>query len=442
MKNVTNYRIYVAIAIALPLLLFYACSKDEEKNPTVIEVTSVTLSPGTLTLAAGGTGTLTANIAPNNATDKSLAWSSSNTGVATADKDGKVTAVAAGTATITAKAKNGKASTCEVTVTPTKIEVTSVTLTPITLTLIVGEAGTLTATIAPDNATDKSLTWSSSNTDVATVDKDGKVTAVTAGTATITAKSKNDKASTCEVTITPPYLAYSNVYYDTEKKQLTFATEPDAEKEHYQGLFFKFGSLIGVSPVSDDYNKPTMFTFVPNGFTKELSNEKSIPYIYTNKFVSFLEIYPGTGYSSTDGSGDICSYISAQGWIEGNWKIPSQNEMEQLMGTASSYSGPFTSLTSTKADGTQKLESGVRIEGERFFPASGKIQLESNVQKYPDVGTYGYISLSTTNTAERSDETTYPSIVFFYVRKTSNYLKNDEAALNTTYMPVRCLRIK
>ena len=162
----------------------------------VTPVTSLTLDRTTLTMTEGDTQTLNATVKPDNATDKTVTWTSSNTSVATVD-GGKVTAVAPGTATITAKAGD-KTATCAVTVEKKVVPVTSVTLDRTTLTMTEGDTQTLTATVKPDDATDKTVTWTSSNTSVATVDG-GKVTAVAPGTATITAKA-GDKTATCAVT--------------------------------------------------------------------------------------------------------------------------------------------------------------------------------------------------------------------------------------------------
>ncbi len=165
----------------------------------VVAVTSVTLSQTTLALEEGKTATLTATVAPDNATDKSVTWTSSNSGVATVSATGKVTAVKEGTAEITATA-GGKSAKCTVTVKKKVIAVTSVTLSQTSLALTEGETATLTATVTPENATDKSVTWSSSNSDVATVSESGTVTALKAGTAEITANA-GEKTATCTVTV-------------------------------------------------------------------------------------------------------------------------------------------------------------------------------------------------------------------------------------------------
>ena len=163
----------------------------------VIEVTSVTLDKTSLSLEEGQTETLAATVLPENATDKTVTWSSSDAAVATV-ADGVVTAVAEGTAVITAKAGD-KTATCQVSVRKKEIPVTSVSLDKTAITLQEGESETLTATVEPENATDKTVTWSSSDAAVATV-ADGVVTAVSEGTATITAKA-GDKEATCAVTV-------------------------------------------------------------------------------------------------------------------------------------------------------------------------------------------------------------------------------------------------
>ncbi|MDR2969898.1 MAG: Ig-like domain-containing protein [Tannerellaceae bacterium] len=174
--------------------------------PTTVNVTGVSLSAAGATLQTGMTLQLTATVSPNNATNKNVSWTSSNTSVATVDTNGKVTAVAAGKATITVTTEDGNhKATCEVTVNApatTTVNVTGVSLSAAGATLQTAMTQQLTATVSPNNATNKNVSWSSSNTSVATVDTNGKVTAVAAGTATITVTTEdgNHKA-TCNVTV-------------------------------------------------------------------------------------------------------------------------------------------------------------------------------------------------------------------------------------------------
>ena len=159
-----------------------------------VPVTSLTLDRTTLSMAVGETAQLTATVKPDDATDKNVSWTSSDEFVAKVD-NGKVTAVKSGKATITAKCCD-KTAGCAVTVT---VPVSSVILDKTTLSLSVGETAQLTATVKPDNATDKNVSWTSSDETVAKVD-DGKVTAVKSGKATIIAKC-GDKTAECEVTV-------------------------------------------------------------------------------------------------------------------------------------------------------------------------------------------------------------------------------------------------
>ena len=190
-------RVFYLLAGAL--LLLAAC----EKEPPTVAVTGVSVSPSSITLTEGDSQSLSATVSPGDATDKSVTWSSSAPAVATVDQSGKVTAVKAGTATITVKTTDGgKTATCTVTVNAKVIAVTQVTLDVKTKELVEGESFTLKATVSPDNASDKSVTWSSSDETVAKVDQNGKVTAVKARTATITVTTKDGgKTATCAVTV-------------------------------------------------------------------------------------------------------------------------------------------------------------------------------------------------------------------------------------------------
>ena len=179
---------------------------------TVIKnVTGVSLNKTSTTIEKGKSETLTATVAPSNATNKSVTWSSSNTNVATVS-NGVVTAKSAGTATITVKTADGsKTATCKVTVKNPTVSVTGVSLNKTSTTIETGKSETLTATVTPSNATNKSVTWSSSNTNVATV-SNGVVTAKSAGTATITVKTADgSKTATCKVTVKNPTVSVTGV---------------------------------------------------------------------------------------------------------------------------------------------------------------------------------------------------------------------------------------
>lgn len=169
----------------------------------VIAVSGVALDQTTLKLSPGGSATLVATVAPENAKDKSLTWSSSNEQIVTVDANGNVTAVKEGTATITVTTTDGGfTATAKVTVSADVVAVTGVTLDKTSLTLAPNGSSTLKATVAPANASNKGVTWTSSDTTVATVSSTGKVTAKKDGTATITVTTKDGGfTATCTVTV-------------------------------------------------------------------------------------------------------------------------------------------------------------------------------------------------------------------------------------------------
>ena len=176
----------------------YTATCTVKVSPAPVAANGVTLTPNKATLNVGKKQTLTATVLPADATNKNVTWVSSDTSVATVE-NGVVTAIGKGTATITVTTEDGGyTATCEITV---KIPVSSVTLNPTSTALVVGNTKQLTATVAPANADDSTVTWKSGNTNVATVDQTGKVTAVGVGTTTITATA-GGKSATCTVTVT------------------------------------------------------------------------------------------------------------------------------------------------------------------------------------------------------------------------------------------------
>lgn len=167
--------------------------------PPVVEPTGITLSQSSASIDAGGEITLTATVTPGNATNKTVTWSSSAPNIA-AVNNGRVTGISAGTATITARTSNGRTAACTVQVNPTVVEPTGITLDQSSVSVwIGGESITLTATVAPDNAADKTVLWSSSDPDIVTVNN-GEVIGISEGTVTITATTCNGKTASCEVT--------------------------------------------------------------------------------------------------------------------------------------------------------------------------------------------------------------------------------------------------
>ncbi len=167
-----------------------------------IYANEVNLNKHGTSIYAGGTEQLTAQVLPEDASIKTVTWSSSNTNVATVNQNGLVTAKKVGNAIVTATATDGSgvSGSCVVTVTG----ITNISLNKSSTSIYVGGTETLTATIIPSDVINKTLTWSSSNTNVATVNQNGLVTAKALGTATITATATDGSgvSGSCVVTVT------------------------------------------------------------------------------------------------------------------------------------------------------------------------------------------------------------------------------------------------
>jgi len=163
-------------------------------------VTGVTVTPTSLELVEGETEELTPNVAPSNATNKNVTWLSDDTDVATVSTAGLVTAVGVGTAIITVTTQESSfKATCTVTV--SGISVTGVKL-PDAQSFPLEATIYISPTIEPNDATNKKVTWSSSSNGVVSVDEDGKLTAVSKGTATITVTTDDGGfKATCTVTV-------------------------------------------------------------------------------------------------------------------------------------------------------------------------------------------------------------------------------------------------
>ena len=173
-------------------------------KPATVDVKDVKLDKTNITLLEGTTESLIATIEPTDATNKNISWGTSDEKVATVE-NGVVTAIKEGTATITVTTEDGeKTATCEVTVqakAPEIIKVESVNLNKTQIIMKTGETESLIATIEPSNATNKNITWSTSNEEVATVDG-GVVTAIAKGETIITVTTEDgEKTKTCKVIV-------------------------------------------------------------------------------------------------------------------------------------------------------------------------------------------------------------------------------------------------
>ncbi len=166
----------------------YGVTVQEQNAPT-----SVSLDKTNLTVFKGASQTIKATINPSNATNKSVTWTSSNNNIATVS-NGKITGKNNGTATITAKTSNGKTASCKVTVKP------AVTLNKTFLALGKGETYKLNAKV-DSSISNKTVAWRTSNSKIATVDKNGNVKTVGTGKVWITAKASNGGEQACTIDV-------------------------------------------------------------------------------------------------------------------------------------------------------------------------------------------------------------------------------------------------
>lgn len=190
-------------------------------NPKIVNVESVSLDRTELALTEGESTTLTAVVFPSNATDRNVRWSSSDATVASV-VNGKVTALKAGSAIVTVTTEDGgRTASCRVTVKSKVVNVESVSLNKSSVALIAGESVTLVVTVSPSNATNKNVSWHSSDESVATV-SNGRVTTLKAGSAVITVTAEDGgKTAICQVSVKPKIVKVQSVSLNKSSITLT-----------------------------------------------------------------------------------------------------------------------------------------------------------------------------------------------------------------------------
>ena len=188
----------------------------------IIPVESVTINPSEVELQLGKYQTLTAEIYPSNATNKSIVWESSNPSVATVSQYGSVTARSIGTATITAKGGDGMSGTCTVEV--KAVEVQEIIISDVSLGIT--ESQLLSATITPSDATVKTLTWSVDDETIATIDAtSGKITGESEGTTIVRATAKNDVSGWATVTVSSKAIPVTSIRPNGKSKTINIGDE-------------------------------------------------------------------------------------------------------------------------------------------------------------------------------------------------------------------------
>ena len=193
-------KLFKRLFVILFALSAASCAKISY-NPT--EVSGISLNRSEITMEVSNTFQLEAYNEPSKVSNKNVSWTvSSGSTIVSVSSTGLIRALKTGSAKVTATEKEkGYTATCNITVSKQMIPVTSVSLSESSATIKQGRATTLSATISPVNASNKTVNWTSSNTNVATV-SNGTITGVSAGSATITATTADGGyTSSCVVTV-------------------------------------------------------------------------------------------------------------------------------------------------------------------------------------------------------------------------------------------------
>ena len=384
-------RLTIFLLIALPFL--FSCTQKEQE----VRVESVSISPASKELTVGETLQLSATVSPSMATRKDITWSSSKSSVASVSASGLVTALGEGTTTITAAA-DGKKGECTITVSKAFVAVSEIKLGKTELTLYEGEEETLTASVLPDNATDKTITWTSSDKSIASVES-GKVKAVKKGEAKITASAADGGVTaSCNVVVRVAvesvFINKSIVSLNTGQSETLIATitPSDASEQSViwassdpaiatveEGLVTAFSvgtAMITVKTVEGDktaccevhvldgnplYTQPEMIDMgLPSGllwasFNLGASKPEEYGYYYSWGEIEPKDYYEWDNYKwGTDNS--ITKYCDNDGMISllleddaarsnlsGEWRLPTTEECKELMDPAN-CSMEFTSI--------------------------------------------------------------------------------------------------
>ena len=325
-------------------------------------VASVTLSSGTLNLTVGNGSRLYATVLPETALDKSVRWSTSNSSVATVTSDGYVQAVGPGNAFITVTTNDEECTaTCAVAV--SKINVTSVTLDKTDLWMKPGGTYTLKATVSPNNASYKDITYTSSNTSVAVVNSSGVVTAVAPGTATIKAASTDNPSKWASCSVTVSYAPQNAVDLGLSVKWAPFnvgASNPEDYGDYYAW-----------------------------GETEPKSKYSWVTYKWCNGSYNSLTKYnTSSSYGTVDNKTclDLSDDAARANW-GGSWRMPTDAELTELL----------TRCTWTWT--TQGGKNGYEVKGPNgnaiFLPAAGNY----NGTNHGNTGSYGSYWSSSSDTS-------------------------------------------
>ena len=303
------------------------------KENDIVYAESITLNRTSVDISKNDTITLNTSVSPANATNKTITWTSSNESVATV-AGGVITGVAEGTANIiaTVAGKDGKSitATCLVTVSALIIPVESVSIAKGNYTVEAGAtlSAPLTVTVLPDNATNKSVIWSSSNESVATVDQNGNVKGVAAGTVTITATSHNAKSDSVNVTVTGSKCAMPKLMVDTtvvENNETCDATIKTS-------FSFERGNMLDIVHYTTDGSEPTTSSNTMSPFTISKAGTYTIKAFAVQGGTGASDIYTATVKVTDPIAGKTIVFVKADSapkfWV---WE-PDGEKISEKMG--------------------------------------------------------------------------------------------------------------
>ena len=366
MKKVYFFSFWLLLTMGMATVVFNSCvvddpTQDDPKpdNPTTIAVNGIRLDKATLMLAIDEEYTFTTIVTPEEAADKTVTWASTDTSIVKV-VEGKATAIAEGIAIITAQAGN-KVAICEVTVSFDAVAITGISLDTVGLVLAIVEDYTLTAIIAPNNATDKTVTWTSSDSSIVKV-TNGNVMALTEGTVTITAKARN-YTTTCTVTVTNPISTVINgVEWATRNvdNRGTFVAKPENAGKLYRWNREKAWPATGDAT---DWESTIIL-----GDTVIIPGDSIMP-------ADTIFVMDSTWVRANDPSPT-------------NWRVPTLEEIQRLLDT-DKVTNEWVVLNGIGGRKFKDKESGRAI----FLPAVGYRNYRDGKLNSPD--TYGYYWSST-----------------------------------------------
>jgi len=384
------------------------CNPDDivEANIDPIDVTGVTLDITSETLNINSSIQLTATISPSDATNKNVIWESSNSNIVSVD-DGFITALQVGSANITVTTVDGNyQDICQVTVTNDPIHVTSVSLNQDILNTYVGNTSNLTATVLPNNATDKSVSWHSNNTSVATVEN-GVVTALGTGFATITVTTNDGEfTDSCDVTVEDEVLSEmtidSSAGFSYGGYSTNFGTDSYGGISYgfYRvGTDYTYGGMIRLLNSTDyyDYNAlpGALFNNTPISGIKQIT----VSYIAAGGVTINYGVTKTRGYSQTLAPNNTSSWVTTTiscSVPSCYFSIETNSSLAYINSITIGYNSSMTTNVTTTETSDYRISptvySGTLVDGVSSISVPNDISIVGNTYVINSYKTYTYYS--------------------------------------------------